>query len=213
MTNGEHISPKQAWVSLRAAAERLGVHPTTLRRWADAGQIPVMLTPGGHRRFVVDDVDRFAAERRRLRFSAGLERVWAERALVQTRQQLAVHHNEPWLSVFSEADREHKRQLGRRLMGLILQYIALREGGEALLAEAAAIGREHAEDARRHGMPLVEAMQAILFFRDTLVEVAVHLPELAHVRAEANLHLLRRINTLLNAVQLAMAAVYDQAKS
>jgi len=52
----------------------------------------------------------------------------------------------------------------------------------------------------------------MLFFRDTLVEVAIHLPEVAHVRPEANTRLLRRINTLLNVVQLAMADVYDQDK-
>jgi excisionase family DNA binding protein len=208
-----NLSPNPGWISLKDAAHRLGVHPTTLRRWADAGQIPVVLTPGGHRRFAVPDIESFAAERRRVRYSHGLEHVWAEQALIQARQEIASHREEHWLTVFDEADREYKRQLGRRLMGVMLQYISRSEGGDELLAEAAAIGREHAENALRYGMSLVEAMQAILFFRDTLVEVAMHLPEMAHVRPEANMHLLRRINKLLNTVQLAMAEVYDRARS
>jgi len=212
MEDIENNGQRHPWISLKDAAELLGVHPTTLRRWADAGQIPVILTPGGHRRFAIADVDRFVSDRRRLRVSAGLERLWAEQALLQTRQEIAIHRDEPWLAGFDEAGRERKRLLGRRLMGLMLQYISLREGGDDLLAEASAIGREHAEIALRDGMPLVEAMQAVLFFRDTLVEVAVHMPELAHVRPETNLHLLRRINTLLNTVQLTMAEVYDHAK-
>jgi excisionase family DNA binding protein len=199
-------------MSLKQAAQQVGVHPTTLRRWADAGQIPVVLTPGGHRRFAAADLETFVANRRRLKYSAGLEQVWAEQALIQARQEIAVHRDEGWLAAFDEADREHKRQLGRRLMGLMLQYVARNAGGEDLLAEARAIGREHAENALHHGMSLVEAMQAILFFRDTLVEVAIHLPETAHVQAEANVQLLRRINALLNTVQLAMAEVYDQAR-
>lgn len=206
------LAPNQGWISLKDAAHRLGVHPTTLRRWADAGQLPVMLTPGGHRRFATADIEAFAADRRRVRFSHGLEQMWAEQALIQTRQELVSHRDEPWLSVFDDADREYKRQLGRRLMGVMLQYISRSEEADELLAEAGAIGREHAENALRYGMSLVEAMQAILFFRDALVEVAVHLPEIAHVRPEANLHLLRRINTLLNTVQLAMAEVYDRVR-
>lgn len=212
MRQTKHNTNQQPWLGLREAAQRLGVHSTTLRRWADTGQIPVMVTPGGHRRFAVSDLERFAEERRRLRVASSLEQIWAEQALVQARQEIASHRGEHWLSVFDEKDREHKRQLGRRLMGLMLQYISLSEGGDDLLREAQAIGREHADNAIGLDLPLVEAMQAVLFFRDALVEVAVHLPEVAHVRPEANVRLMRRINTLLNAVQLSIADVYDRAK-
>jgi len=208
----DETSKHNEWLGLHDASKALGVHPTTLRRWADTGEIPVMLTPGGHRRFSRSDIEQFADDRTRLKVASGLEKMWAEQAMVQTRKEIVSHRDEHWLSVFDEADREHKRQLGRRLMGLMLQYISLNEGGDSLLAEAQAIGREHASNAIGLGLPLIEAMQAVLFFRDTLVEVAMHLPEMAHVRPEANMHLLRRINTLLNAVQLAMADTYDRTK-
>lgn len=204
---------KKEWVPLRQAAIRLGVHPTTLRRWADNGDVPVMLTPGGHRRFAVADLTRFADEHRRLRLVAGLEQIWAEQAIKQTRKEIIGHQGEHWLTVFSEEDRERKRQMGRKLMGLMMQYISLTDGGEDILAEARVIGRQHAESALALGLPLVEALQAMLFFRDTLVEVATQLPEVAQVRPEANTRLLRRINTLLNAVQLAIAGAYDQPRS
>ncbi|HLE28553.1 MAG TPA: helix-turn-helix domain-containing protein [Anaerolineales bacterium] len=200
------------WLTLKQAAHKLGVHPTTLRRWADAGEILVMLTPGGHRRFAMADVERFAEERRRLRTMPGLEQLWAEQALTQARREIVAHRGEHWLAIFDEQDREQKRQLGRRLMGLILRYVAVNEGGEILLEEARVIGRAHAENALGLGLSLVEALQAMLFFRDTMVEVAMQLPEVAHVRPEANQRLLRRINTLLNAVQLAIADAYEQAR-
>lgn len=171
-----------------------------------------MLTPGGHRRFAEADIERFADKRHQVKVISGLEKVWADQALTQTRKEIISHRDEHWLAVFDEKDREHKRQLGRQLMGLMLQYISLSEGGDGILLEARAIGRSHAEKALSLGLPLVEALQAMLFFRDTLVEVAVHLPEIAHVRPEANLRLLRRINTLLNTVQLAIADAYDKAK-
>jgi excisionase family DNA binding protein len=59
----EHPTPDQ-WLSLSAAADRLGVHPTTLRRWSDNGDITTMLTPGGHRRYLISDLDKFSQTRR-----------------------------------------------------------------------------------------------------------------------------------------------------
>lgn len=200
------------WLNLNQAAKQLGVHPTTLRRWADTGEIAVMVTPGGHRRFAVDEIERFTRERLKLRTVGGLEQIWAQQAMTQTRQELVSRRDTPWMALFDENDREHKRQLGRRLMGVMLQYVSLQAGGEDLLDEACAIGREHARHALTVGMPLVNAMQIVLFFRDTLIDTALQLPEVANVRPEANTRLLRRMTNLLNAVELAVAEVYDQSK-
>jgi excisionase family DNA binding protein len=39
------------------AAEILGVHPDTVRRWADEGKLPFWTTPGGQMRFRREDVE------------------------------------------------------------------------------------------------------------------------------------------------------------
>jgi excisionase family DNA binding protein len=199
-------------LGLGAAAQYLGVHATTLRRWADRGSLPALLTPGGHRRFALADLQRFAAERRRLRPAAKLEAAWADLALQRTRQEIVSRQDMPWLAAFDERDRQHKRELGRRLLGVMLQFVALPEGGEALLVEAERIGRAHAENTLSLGLPLVEALQVMLFFRDTVVEAAIQMPAAIHARPEANLQLLRRIHRLLNVVQLAIAGAYEQAQ-
>lgn len=41
------------------AARRLGVGPSTVKRWADDGLLACVRTAGGHRRFISDEVDRF----------------------------------------------------------------------------------------------------------------------------------------------------------
>lgn len=41
---------------LGEAAALLSVHPATLRRWADAGRVPVSRTPTNQRRFRVGDL-------------------------------------------------------------------------------------------------------------------------------------------------------------
>jgi len=56
MTGYKPISDK---LRLGPAAQRIGVHPVTLRRWADAGKIACVRV-AGERRFTTDDLDAFA---------------------------------------------------------------------------------------------------------------------------------------------------------
>ncbi len=196
------------WLSLTEAARRLGVHPTTLRRWADAGQIPVMLTPGGHRRFALSDIDRFADARRRLHSAAGLEQHWAQQALNRSRQEIAIHQGAHWLQASGDEEREYQRALGRRLMGLILKFASQKEPG-TLLEEARVVGDEYARSNSRMGLTVTEALEAFLVFRDALTEAALQMQETTAVRPETNTRLLQRINTVLNTVQLAMVKCYD----
>jgi len=198
------------WLALGQAAEHLNVHPTTLRRWADNGDIPVMLTPGGHRRFAFADLVQFAGERSGLRRVQDLGRVWADRAITQTRHELVVHQHDNWLANVDEDARLRHRSLGQQLMGLTLRYLSAEEG-EELLDQAREIGHEYAGIALETSMPLSEALRAAIFFRDTLVETALHLPDNLRVRPDASLRLLRHINTLINTVHLAIAEVYDAA--
>jgi len=54
-------------------------------------------------------------------------------------------------------------------------------------------------------------LRIVLFFRDTMYKVALQLPEVAHVKAEVNAKLLRRMGALLATVELSVAETYDQA--
>lgn len=201
--------PSKIWLSLNEAAKQLGVHPVTLRRWADDGEVAIMVTPGGHRRFAVTEINRLAEQRQRQRIVSGIEQRWADLVLNEARRQISTRPEAAWLSIFTEQQREHKRVMGRQLLDLMLKYISLKDGGEELLEGARAIGREHALDGLQRGLPLVEALRIILFFRDTMFNVALQLPEVAHVKAEVNAQLLRRIGALLATVELAVAETYD----
>src|SRR5689334_20241037 len=48
------------WLSLQEASALLGVATSTLRRWGDAGRVPMKRTLGGHRRFARDVVAQLA---------------------------------------------------------------------------------------------------------------------------------------------------------
>lgn len=198
----------EVWLSLQKAADFLNVHPTTVRRWADEGQIPVLLTPGGHRRFAQSALQQFINSRR-LPSSGAIEQMWADKAVLQARSHLIDSPQQSWLAKFDEEARANNRRLGRQLMGLTLQYLAGEEDNLEILQEAKAIGLQYGEMSKTMNLPLTEALQAAIFFRDTLVEVALQLPETVRIKPQQNLHLMRRINKLINVVHLAIAQVYD----
>lgn len=57
--------PEPDMLSLQRAAATLGVTPSRLRRWADAGRIETIRTAGGHRRFPAEAVRRLVTEHQR----------------------------------------------------------------------------------------------------------------------------------------------------
>jgi excisionase family DNA binding protein len=199
-------TPK-TWLTLAQAAQQLDIHPTTLRRWADNGDVPVIRTPGGHRRFAATDISQLA-ERENGCSPDELSQQWAEQALTHTRQEIR-SHDEAWLITQNNDLRQRHRHLGQELMSLTLQYIATPSQNEQLLSQASRVGRAYGQIAQESGLCLTDALKAALFFRDTLLEAAYNLPENVHVQPEANLRLMQRINHLLNTVHLAIAACYD----
>lgn len=206
------LSNDETWLTLSEAAELLDVHPTTIRRWANNGDLPALVTPGGHRRFAATDLARFARERSALRNVNGYAGLWATKALAYTRQEGMSRRKQSWLAYFDEEGRARNRLLGQQLMGLTLQYLSSEsseESSAAILEEARRIGRQYAANSIQQGLPLRATLEASMFFRDSLIETALQLPESANIRPEANVRLLRRVNALLNAVHLAVADVYD----
>lgn len=55
-------SDKTRYLTPNEAAARLMISPVTLRHWALAGKLAFVTTPGGHRRFAEEEVERFAAQ-------------------------------------------------------------------------------------------------------------------------------------------------------
>jgi excisionase family DNA binding protein len=203
-------SPAEEWLALSEAARVLGVHPTTLRRWANNGDIPVRVTPGGHRRFLRSELLTFLEHARSavlVEQSAG--RAWADYALVETRQRLVRQPQPQWITVFDPQRRHEKRELGRRLMSLIMQHISAPDGDQQLLVEAKSIAARYALNCVEAGLTAAEGLEATTFFRDTMTEVALQMPHVAELEGEAQMRLLRKLNQVFNVVQVSFVEYYD----
>lgn len=210
MIDESDVEDKQTgWISLSKASAMLGVHSMTLRRWSDSGKFPSYRTPGGHRRFSLNDIESYL-ERNQVTPADTLPEAWADQALMQTRQQVAHHRDHRWLQMVDEGDMRYEyRQLGHQLIGLLLQYVAADEPNEALLVEAKRFGRLYGAYGLRAGMTLSSIVEATLFFRDILIESSLQIPSKTYVEPATSLRILRRVNHIINTVQLAVTEFYE----
>jgi excisionase family DNA binding protein len=203
--------PEQDWLMLTDAARLLGVHPTTLRRWADQGSIPVRITPGGHRRFLRAELNTFLQQNQQIVLKH-VGKIWEDYALVAARQRLDGEPEPRWKAAFALSNRAEQRDLGRRLMSLLMQHISAPDQDQSLLSEARTIATHYAQHCLDAGLTAAEGLEATMFFRDTMTEVALQLPHAGQVNPDAQLRLLRKLNEVFNAVQVSFVAYYDQTR-
>ncbi len=163
------------WLNLTEAAHWLGVHPTTVRRWADAGELAVMLTPGGHRRFSRSALRALlpsdGGRRPQLaRIGTSPERLG--RAFRPRRGRGRPVVEEGWLARLSEPERLAFRERGRALVGTLLEHLDATDSRlRALkLQEASRLAAEYGRDAAARGASLSQAVAGFLQFRGPFVE-------------------------------------------
>lgn len=58
------IESKYRLLKVGEAAAYVGVSAASLRKWANDGRLPAYRTPGGQRRFAVEDLDEFVRSMR-----------------------------------------------------------------------------------------------------------------------------------------------------
>lgn len=199
---------KKDWLSLAEAAEMLGVHPSTIRNWADQGRLPVQRTQGGHRRFKREDVELWTqSQRPKAPESANLI---VQNALGRTRLQVSGGQleEESWFTKLDEEAKNNYRRSGRALLQGMSSYLA--SNGASADAEARATGVEYAKIGRRCGLSRLEATQAFMFFRNMLVESMISVYETAAIQSpHAWGEMLRKINAFADQVLLAILEQYQ----
>jgi excisionase family DNA binding protein len=197
------------WLTLSEASKQLRIHPATLRRWADEGKIPFMLTPGGHRRFAASDITHLSIRRQRVRRPGPVERIWANKAFENARKKISSHQDDRWLTKRDPEIRQSNRVISQQLMELILKYLAVEEESDTFLVDARALGRRYGKNAQKSELTLSEVLEASMLFRDTLLASAMQLPENIHIPMESLKQMLARMNRILNSVQLGIAEIFE----
>jgi excisionase family DNA binding protein len=199
------------WLTLKEAAEVLGVHFTTLRKWADEGEIRVFRTPGGHRRFSAGDLRRFLEARvgqSPAPDSSGFVDVAVDR--VRAEMQRLSQEQIGWAQSLSDSARDLSRLRGRRLFALAIAYV-LKPGQRAqLLAEGRELGRAYGQDAVRNHISLIETGRAVQFFRSQLNHV-LHSSDPAHRIDADDRRIEQAVDQFLDEVLYAVLGGYEEA--
>ncbi|MBI5957134.1 MAG: helix-turn-helix domain-containing protein [Chloroflexi bacterium] len=200
------------WVSLGEAAQIIGVHPATIRNWAEQGELPFRRTPGGHRRFRRSDLQQWLAAHRVIQ--PGDAQVIVQSALGRARFEIGDRQHlasQEWYDRLNPATRETMRQQGLRLMDTLVDYLA-NPGHEAGLKPAYEIGLTYGKLLHQQGLTLSHALQGYFYFVDFLLDSVLQLSTTNTQRPTINWgDLLHQINSFTRQTLLGMVTIYEQS--
>lgn len=199
---------KEEWLSLGEAAESLGVHPSTVRSWADQGLLPVHRTPGGHRRFRKQDVDM---QLQRKHGESELEAATVVQGILRTARVTigeGALEGEEWYKKLDDESRQQYRLSGRSLVQGLVNH--LYSSGDGMEAEARSLGYEYASRGRRCGLSSVEAAHAFQFFRTMVMDSVLSAYETAAPNSpRAWTAMVRKMNSFSDLIMITLLETYD----
>jgi hypothetical protein len=168
---------------------------------------------GGHRRFSVSEISALIGTGNSLASSHRAE-VLIHSALGRARLELGDGRlqKESWYRQFDDAAKERHRELGRRLMMLLLQASRGEEQAR-LVREARKLGVEYGRTSLREKTTLTDALRAFLFFRDYIFEDLVGLTSgTENAPGTDPLQAYRRLNHFVNEILVSMIETYSRKR-
>jgi excisionase family DNA binding protein len=199
-------STDNEWLSLAEASALVGVAAATLRRWGDAGKVPMKRTLGGHRRFSRMGLLKTMEEAQSRDHTPPLAPLSLLRFDAHAMARADWHSR-----LMTHSNAERMRGFGQRLLGLLIQYINRQEEDERFLNEARAIGVGYGRETREAGVSMHDTVQAFLFFRNSFARLAMPVPGIAQPNdLDQAVALHARIDRFMDAVLLGAITGYEQ---
>jgi hypothetical protein len=116
---------------------------------------------------------------------------------------------EAWYRKFDDESKQRHRELGHRLMTLLIQ--ALRDQSEepALSRNAHSLGMEYGRTSVRQGTSLPDALRAFLFFRDYIFQDLFDMSARGEAAADVRpLDAYRRLSAIVDEMLVAMVETF-----
>ncbi len=159
------------FLELAEAAEILGVHQSTLRRWADAGKIAHIRTLSGRRRFSRDALEQVRQDMQ-LNATHQPAEQFETKTLDIARQRTGnlSDHQANWFSHLNEDHRLLFRYSGQRMLGLLMQFISRGDSSEKFLEEGRNLAGDYGRVCYRAGLSITQTAEAFLYFRRSILE-------------------------------------------
>jgi len=204
------------WFSINAACAYLGVDQSTLRRWSDAGKVPVFRTPGGHRRYAEADLHALVGDgpRRQERPKVSRQALTDRSLAAYEEEYLRAGRERRWFRAYSPATQEEHRRLGRRLVDLAVRYAAVAPGATdrpSLLGEGRQIGEHYGRAGAAAGLDTAETVEAFLYFRFPVVRAVIGMIEEEELAARRAARLFVEIGHFMDQVLISTVRANEAA--
>ncbi len=206
---------RQTWLTLGAASEQLGVSESTIRRWADAGEIRSYRTNGGHRRILEEDLRSIIANAGASAAARDTDRISdialgrVKRRITRGRQGHSLDH----FQTMSPDAIDRLRLLGRQVVDLFARYIASDSKKERFSEDARTIGREYGRSLVAEKIGLTSAVATFNSMRRSLEETASQIAVEAGLSTEEAVEAVESTLELADQILEGMASVYESSKS
>lgn len=202
------------WLSIDAACKLLGVDQSTLRRWSDAGKVPVFRTPGGHRRYAEADLRALIGDGPHLQERPRVSRkVLTDRSLSAYEEEyLRGARERRWYQAYNRANQDEHRRLGRRLVDLAVRYASAAPSTadrESLLNEGRQIGEHYGRSTADAGLTAAETVEAFLYFRFPVVRAVMSWIEEEELAAKRAARLFIEIGHFVDQVLIATVNAHE----
>jgi hypothetical protein len=182
-----------------------------LRHWTDEGKVRAYVTPGGHRRYLEDDLHHLTDTSPSMEASLSAALLSSRERYGQIERRGGPDHG--WMHSLDPAERQHFRTLGASMLHQLTAYVlaSTKRERDRSLRDGAGVATEYGQVSARLGLSMHDAMEAFLFFRNPVVESVTRWfgdqPQRGPRVAEA----LIRVNQFMDHVLLTMTQAHDEA--
>ena len=205
------MGEKQTWVGLGEAAKILGIHPATLRVWADNGDLPSQRTSGGHRRFRRADLAQWQSAKNAP--TSAEAQLLVQSAMGRARFEIGegqFTHLE-WYQRLDDDARKAMSLLGRRLMTVLQDYLSgSHETQQGYLSQAHAVGIDYGNLIKNQGLSLAQAVDGFFTFHDFVIDAAIKMSEVSHPTGLERSESTRKIYNFTREMIVALIEAYDR---
>lgn len=204
---------RQTWLTLGAASAQLGVSQSTIRRWADAGEIRSYRTNGGHRRVLEEDLHAIVANAGAAAATRDTDRI-SDIALARVKRRITrgrQGHSLDHFATMSPDAIDRLRMLGRQVVDLFARYIASDSKKERFHEDARTIGREYGRSLVAEHVGLTAAVATFNSMRRSLEETASQIASEAGLSTEEAVEAVESTLGLADEMLEGMASVYESA--
>jgi len=210
-------SKARTWLRLGEAADYLGVHATTLRRWSDEGQVACIRTPGGRRRFSRAALDDFLISMSEQPSQKANDGAAPLDAFAHSPMSDPMGHrgirDESWYGQIEDSRRHAFRQQGQQLMSALMHYATRDDAGETYLQEGTRLAREYAQLFVSAGLSMLDTTRAFMMVKRSITTSLHETGSLDGTPDAATWRLYMRTQDFLDHVLMAIIGVYQQIAS